>query len=97
MSGRASGCKKFCSRTPMKVRQGKIMPARTSPGQTRSAFPSLYPGGNDKLARSTGPGLKVKVSSVNVGTMRGREGEVVRWWVGGNLNSVVGRRRGGGK
>ena len=60
------------------------MPVQTSPGQTRSAFPSLCPGGNEKLARGTESGLRVRVGSANVGTMRGREGEVVE---------MVGRRR----
>ena len=29
------------------------------------------------MARGTGPGLRVRVGMANVGTMRGREGEVV--------------------
>ena len=50
------------------------MPARTSPGQTRSALPSHYPGGSDKLARGR---RVVKIGSANVGTMTGRSEEVV--------------------
>jgi len=50
------------------------MPARTSPGQTRSALPSKDPGGSDKLARGRGV---MKIGTANVGTMTGRSGEVV--------------------
>ena len=57
------------------------MPARTSPGQTRSALSSPSPGRSVKLARG---GCGLRIGSANVGMMQGRSGEVVE---------VVGRRR----
>ena len=71
------------------------MPARTSPGQTRSALSSPSPGGSEKLTRA---GCVVKIGSANVGTMeegkngQERSGEVVEMAAGGALTSVVYRR-----
>ena len=50
--------------------------ARTSPGEKRSALPAKTQGGSVKLA--TVGMVTLRVGSVNVGTMRGREGEVVK-------------------
>jgi hypothetical protein len=50
------------------------MPARTSPGQTRSALPVQSPDGSGKLARGRD---EVRVGTANVGTLRKRSGEVV--------------------
>ena len=51
------------------------IPARTSPGEKRSALPAKTQGRSVKSAM--GGMVTLRVSSVNVGTMRGREGEVV--------------------
>ena len=51
------------------------IPARTSPGEKRSALPAKTQGGSVKLAM--GGMATLRVGSVNVSTMRGREGEVV--------------------
>ena len=66
----------------MSYKTKNFMPARTSPGQTRSALPFLGLDGSDKLAM--GPksnlnrvGVCLRIGSVNVGTMKGRDGEVV--------------------
>ena len=58
-----------------------FMPARTSPGQTRSALPFLGLDGSEKLAMGLkknleGSSVCLRIGSVNVGTMRGRDGEV---------------------
>jgi len=53
--------------------KSNVMPAQTSPGQTRYALPSQYPGGSEKLARGTG----MRVGTANVGTMKGRIGKVL--------------------
>ena len=55
----------------------KTIPARRSPGQARtsSALAVRYPGGSDKLAM--GMDKRLRLGSVNVGTMRGRSLEVV--------------------
>ena len=50
------------------------VPARTSPGK-RSALAAKTQGGSVKSAM--GGTVTLRVGSVNVGTMRGREGEVV--------------------
>jgi len=47
------------------------MPARTSPGQTRSILPLQYPGSCEKLARD------MRIGKVDVRTMKHRSGEVV--------------------
>ena len=58
----------------MKCKERRNMPARTSPGQKRSALPFRDPGGSDKLARGRGV---MKIGTANVGTMTGRCEEVV--------------------
>jgi Reverse transcriptase (RNA-dependent DNA polymerase)/Endonuclease/Exonuclease/phosphatase family len=55
------------------TRKRNIMPARTSPGQTRSAPPFQGLGGGEKLAM----GARLRIGSANVGTMKGRSLEVV--------------------
>jgi hypothetical protein len=58
----------------------KYIPARTSPGSTRSALPSLRKGcqgGSDKLSLGVVDELSLRIGTANVGTMRGRSGEVV--------------------
>src|SRR5271163_4445121 len=61
----------------MSHKTSKLMPARTSPGmaQTRSAPSSLPLGGGEKLAMGA-PQLRLRVGSVNVGSLTGRSGEV---------------------
>jgi len=49
------------------------MPARMSPGQTRSTLLSQGPGGSEKSAR----GSVMRIGTANVGTLNGRDGEVV--------------------
>jgi hypothetical protein len=58
----------------MKLQKHKVIPARTSPGQKRSALPVQSPDGSGKSARGR---CDVRVGTANVGTMRGRSGEVV--------------------
>jgi len=58
----------------MNYNHRNLIPARTSPGQTRSVPPSTYPvGGIVKYGRGT-----LKIGSANVGTMTGRSGEIVK-------------------
>src|SRR5664279_4742913 len=82
----------------------KTIPDRTPPGQARkrSALAVKYPGGiSDKLAM--GSNVRLRVGSVNVGTMRGRSGEIVEImerrrldfcclqetrWKGGNARTI---------
>ena len=52
-----------------------MIPARMSPGKKRSALAAKTQGGSVKSAM--GGMVTLRVGSVNVGTMRGREGEVV--------------------
>ena len=58
----------------MKLQKHKDIPARMSPGQKRSALPVQSPDGSEKSARGR---CGVRVGTANVGTMRGRSGEVV--------------------
>ena len=59
----------------MMARTCKHIPARTLPGQTRSALPAKTQEGSVKCAM--GGLATLRIGSVNVGTMRGRDGEVV--------------------
>src|SRR5664279_56509 len=93
--------KKICCKY-MSHNRKKIIPDRTSPGSTRSALAVKYPGGiSDKLAMSSI--VRLRVGSVNVGTMRGRSGEIVKMmetrrldfcclqetrWKGGNARTI---------
>ena len=66
-----------------------FIPARTSPGKTRPALPAKTQGGSAKSAM--GGAVTLRVGSVNVGTMRGREGggREVGDGVGRHGNSVL--------
>ena len=59
----------------MSTEHRNFIPARMSPGKTRSALAAKTQGGSVKSAM--GGMVTLRVGSVNVGTMRGREGEVV--------------------
>ena len=59
----------------MSTEHRNFIPARTSPGKKRSALPAKTQGRSVKLAM--GGMVTLRVGSVNVSTMRGREGEVV--------------------
>ena len=59
----------------MSIKHKDWVPARTSPGKTRPALPAKTQGGSVKSAM--GGTVTLRVGSVNVGTMRGHEGEVV--------------------
>ena len=61
-------------RPKMSTKHRDWVPARTSPGK-RSALAAKTQGGSVKSAM--GGTVTLRVGSVNVGTMRGREGEVV--------------------
>ena len=61
-------------RPKMSTKHRDWVPARMSPGK-RSALAAKTQGGSVKLAM--GGTVTLRVGSVNVGTMRGREGEVV--------------------
>src|SRR5664279_3466465 len=70
--------KKKPPQTHMSHNNQKTIPDRTPPGQARkrSALAVKYPGGiSDKLAM--GSNVRLRVGSVNVGTMWGRSGEIV--------------------
>jgi len=54
--GKTSSVKQ-CQKPTMKRKFTEYMPARTSPGQKRSALPSRDPGGSDKLPRGRPRGL----------------------------------------
>ena len=62
-------------RPKMSTKDRDFIPARTSPGKTRPALPAKTQGESAKSAM--GGAVTLRVGSVNVGTMRGREGEVV--------------------
>ena len=64
-----------CSNTQMSAQHRNFIPARMSTGKTRSALAAKTQGRSVKLAM--GGMVTLRVGSVNVGTMRGREGEVV--------------------
>ena len=59
----------------MSTEHRNLIPARTSPGKRRSALAAKTLGGSVKSAM--GGMVTLRVGLVNVGTMRGREGEVV--------------------
>ena len=65
--------------------------ARTSPGEKRSALPAKTQGGSVKSAM--GGMVTLRVGSVNVGTMRGREGEVVEMAASRHLDFWVSSRK----
>ena len=77
-TGKASGVK-LCQNTHMMTQHRKNILARTSPS-TRSALLLAHPGRSDKSAK----GVELRIGTVNIGTLRGRNGEVVE---------MVGRRR----
>ena len=80
----------------MKDRNKNIIPDRTSPGSTRSAFPLQHQGGFE-ISAMVGEGI-LRIGTVNGRTLRGRSGEVVenwRWLRGGGWIFVVCRRQGG--
>ena len=59
----------------MSTEHRNFIPARMSPSKKRSALAAKTQGGSVKSA--IGGMVTLRVGSVNVGTMRGREGEVV--------------------
>ena len=59
----------------MSTKHRNLIPARMSPGKKRSALTAKTQSGSVKSAM--GGMVTLRVGSVNVGTMRGREGEVV--------------------
>ncbi len=91
----ASGFVKTSQKPHMSHNRQKTMPARRSPGQARtsSALAVRYPGGSDKLAM--GMEMRLRLGSVNVGTMRGRSAEIVEVMERRRLDFVVYKRRGG--
>ena len=58
----------------------KTIPSRTSPGLTRSAL-AANPGGSKSEKLAMGNIVRLRLGSVNIGTMRGRYGEVVEMMV----------------
>ena len=61
-------------RPKMSTKHRDFVPARTSPGKTRSALAAKTQGRSVKSAM--GGTVTLRVGSVNVGTMRGRECEM---------------------
>ena len=62
-------------RPKMSTKHRDFIPARTSPGNTRPVLAARTQGRSVKSAM--GGTVSLRVGSVNVGTMRGHEGEVV--------------------
>ena len=76
---------------PMKVQSDYSKPARTTPGLTRSALPLMTQGGSGKLAMCHGSGSRggcvpLRIGSVNVGLLKGKDDEVVNMAVEGLLD-----------
>ena len=69
----------------MKVLTDYSKPARTATGLTRSALPLVTQGDSGKSSICSGSGYQGgcvplrRIGSVNVGLLRGRDGEVVIW------------------
>ena len=66
----------------MKASTDYSKPARMMPGLTRSALPLMTQGGSDKSAMRRGSGCQgscvpLRIGSVNVGLLQGKDGEVV--------------------
>ena len=75
----------------MKVHTDYSKPARTAPGSTRSALSPMTQGGSGKSAMHHGSGYQggcvpLRIGSVNVGSLRGKDGEVVNMAVKGHLD-----------
>ena len=68
----------------MSTEHRNFIPTPMLPGETRSALAAKTQGGSVKSA--TGGIVTWRVGSVNVGTMRGREGEVVEMAVSRHLD-----------
>ena len=75
----------------MRIRKAYDIPARTAPGSTRSALPLMTQGGSVKLTMGRGSAcqgssIPLRIGSVNVGSLRGRDGEVVNMAVVGQMD-----------
>ena len=75
----------------MKVYTDYSRPARVETGLTRPALPLVTQGGSDKssMCRESsyqGGCVPLRIGSVNVGSLRGRDGEVVNMAVKGHLD-----------
>ena len=82
---------KNCTKTHMKALTEYSKPARMAPGLTRSALPLMTQGGSVKSAIRHGCGCQkdcvpLRIGSVNVGLLRGKDGEVVNMAVEGCLD-----------
>ena len=75
----------------MKVYADYSKPARVATGLTRPALPLVTQGGSDKSSMRhessyQGGCVPLRIGSVNVGSLRGRDGEVVNMAVKGHLD-----------
>ena len=75
----------------MKVHTDYSKPAQTASGATRSVLLLMIQGGSGKSAMRRGRGyqggcIPLRIGSVNVGSLRGKDGEVVNMAVEGHLD-----------
>ena len=82
---------KNCTKTHMKALTDYSKPARMAPGLTRSTLPLMTQGGSDESDMRRGSGCQggcvpLRTGSVNVGSWRGKDGEVVNMAVEGRLD-----------
>ena len=75
----------------MKVYTDYSRPAQVATGLTRPALPLVTQGGSDKSSMRRGSSYQggcvpLRIGSVNVGSLRGKDGEVVNMAVKGHLD-----------